>query len=102
MIAKLVSVRVSFLVMMSVLANPSAASSTNSAAGWNVVKPGRRITSMPMRPSTTAPMRLAVKRSPSTGTASSSGQAGAVNSSANTVASGNSSRLVAHTYCDAR
>src|SRR5215470_13376362 len=41
-------------------------------------------------------------RSPSTGIASSSAQAGVVNSSANTVASGSSSRLIAHRYCPPR
>src|SRR5262249_25681313 len=67
-----------------------------------VCKPGRRMTSTPMRPSTTAPIRLAVMRSPSTGSASRSAQAGAVNSSANTVASGRSRRLFAQRYCAPR
>ena len=102
MIAKVLSVRVSFLVAISVTAKPNAASSTSSAAGRNVARPGRRITSTPSSPSTTAPIRLAVMRSPSTGSASSSVQAGTVNSSANTVASGSSSRLVAQRYCEPR
>src|SRR5215471_4895694 len=60
------------------------------------------MTSTPMRPSTTAPIRLAVMRSPSTGSASRSAHAGAVNSSANTVASGRSRRLFAQRYCAPR
>ena len=48
------------------------------------------------------PMRLRVNFSPRIGTASSSVQAGAVNSRANTVASGRSKMLLAHIICPAR
>ena len=102
MIANVLSVRVSFLVVISVMPNASAAARTSSAAGRNVSMPGRRITSTPARPSTTAPIRLAVIRSPKTGTASSNVHAGVVNSSANTVANGSSRRLIAQRYCPPR
>ncbi len=48
----------------------------------------------------TAPMRLGVMRSPRKNGASRMVQAGMVNSSANTVASGNSSTLHAQRYCE--
>ncbi len=102
MIANVVSVMVSCLVVISVAANPIAAASTSSDAGWNVAVPGRMMISTPIRPSTTAPIRLFVMRSPRIGTASSRVQAGAVNSSANTVASGSSRRLFAHSVCAPR
>ena len=63
--------------------------------------PGRRITSTPISPNTTTPRRLGVSRSPSSQTASSAVQAGMVNSSANTMASGSKVSDNAHTYCAA-
>ena len=63
--------------------------------------PGRRITSTPTSPSTTTPRRLGVIFSCSSQTASSAVQAGMVNSSANTMASGSIVRLSAQAYCEA-
>jgi hypothetical protein len=96
MIANGASVFVSFLVAISTTAKPNAAASASSAPGCTVARPGRRITTTPSRPSTTAPIRLAVRRSPSTGSASSSVHAGVVNSSAKVIAMGISSSDVAH------
>ena len=63
--------------------------------------PGRRITSTPIRPNTTTPMRLGVSFSCSSQTASSAVQPGMVNSSENTMASGSIVMLSAQAYCEA-
>ena len=84
------------------MANPSAAPRMISAAGWNVASPGRRMTATPIKPSTTAPIRLTVSGSRKNHAASSASQAGLVNSSANTVASGRSVMLNAQAYCAAK
>ena len=71
------------------------------AAGLKLAMPGRRITNTPISPNTTTPARLGVIRSFSSQTASSAVQAGMVNSSANTVASGSIVMLTAQAYCAA-
>src|SRR5216684_62487 len=101
-IAKVVSVTISFLVAMEETAKPNAAPRMTSAAGWNASSPGRRITATPRKPSTTAPARLVVMRSRSSHAASKASQAGLVNSSANTVASGSKVMLSAQAYCAAK
>src|SRR5215213_6899067 len=61
--------------------------------------PGRRISNTPRKPSTMEPMRLTVKRSPSSSTASTPAQIGIRNSIANTVASGSTmTALVQHKF----
>src|SRR5437773_7824319 len=100
--ASVVVVAVSVFGTVNATAKPNAAASTRSAAGWNVARPGRRITSTPTDPSTSTPIRLGVRRSPSSSTASSATHAGAVNSIANTAASGSSVTLRAHEYCAAK
>ncbi len=68
-IASVVVVAVSVFVAVNATAKPNAAARTRSAAGWNVARPGRRITSTPTNPSTSTPIRLGVRRSPSSSTA---------------------------------
>ena len=89
-IEKVVSVAVSVFVAIAVAAKPSAAASTTKAPACSVSRPGRSTTRTPAKPSPIDAARVAVMRSRRNSTASSATQAGAVNSSANTVASGKS------------
>ena len=78
----------SFFVTMCVRPKASAPASMASAAGSTVASPGRRITSMPVMPSTTAVTRAAVSFSRRKIAANTAVHNGVVNSIANTVASG--------------
>ena len=68
-------------------------------SGLKAANPGRRIITTPISPRTTAPIRLGVSRSESSQTASKAVHAGVINSSAKTVANGNSVNAVAQQYC---
>src|SRR5262249_23106817 len=97
-IAKGVSVAINILVVIMTTAKPTVATSTHSAAGLKAASPRRRIITTPIKPRITAPMRLGVNRSESNHTASNAVHAGVMNSSAKTVANGNSVNAVAQQY----